>query len=356
MRVILLSILSITLLPGGTIYSVVDLGSFGGSSAIGYKINASGVVVGWSQTAVGNQNAFISTGNSLQPLAGLSGSDAYAYGINLSGTAVGTSYVDGQPHGTVWSAGSVTDLGSGIFATGINDAGVVIGSNGHAFALANGAYRDLGLLPGGDWSGAYGINDNGAVAGYGSIGSGAFRGFVWTPSGDMAELGTLGGANSYAMAINSSGAVAGQASLADGMLHAFTAIGAMMTDLGTLGGGSSYAYGINDSGAVVGYSWLNSGANPHAFLYQNGFMYDLNSLILPCGWELLGAYGINNAGQITGEGLFQGQKRAFRLDPISSISGPNSGPTTSSPDPDTGTLAVIGAGLVFLARIRIRKG
>src|SRR5437660_7681384 len=88
-----------------------------------------------------------------------------------------------------------------------------------------------------------------------------------------------------------------------------------MTDLGTLGG-SSYAYGINDSGTIVGYSWTPNSDHPHAFVYLNGMMIDLNSLIPSgAGWELLEAYGINNGGQIVGEGLLNGQSHAFRLDP-----------------------------------------
>ena len=61
----------------------------------------------------------------------------------------------------------------------------------------------------------------------------------------------------------------------------------MMIDLGTLGGGSSYAYGVNDSGEIVGYSWLANGGQS-AFLYDDGTMLDLNSL-LPSnsGWDLL---------------------------------------------------------------------
>jgi probable HAF family extracellular repeat protein len=45
-------------------------------------------------------------------------------------------------------------------------------------------------------------------------------------------------------------------------------------------------------------------------------MIDLNSLIpTGSGWQLLEAYGINNVGQIVGEGLLNGQAHAFLLDP-----------------------------------------
>jgi len=87
--------------------------------------------------------------------------------------------------------------------------------------------------------------------------------------------------------INNDGEVIGYASLSSGYEHAFSAIGAVMTDLGTLGG-SSFAYGINDSGAIVGYSWPTNGDNPDAFLYLNGMMVDLNSLI-PSGFGVASA-------------------------------------------------------------------
>jgi probable HAF family extracellular repeat protein len=65
---------------------------------------------------------------------------------------------------------------------------------------------------------------------------------------------------------------------------------------------------------VVGRS-QNAGSEMRAFLYS-GSMLDLNSLLPPgSGWTLVDATGINNAGQITGTGLSQGQVRAFLLTP-----------------------------------------
>jgi probable HAF family extracellular repeat protein len=84
-----------------------------------------------------------------------------------------------------------------------------------------------------------------------------------------------------------------------------------ITDLGTLGGTSSRAKSINSLGQVVGGSRTVSGSN-HAFLWENGVMYDLNSS-LPAGsdWCLYGAEGINDAGQIVGNGSRDGQGSAF---------------------------------------------
>jgi hypothetical protein len=45
-------------------------------------------------------------------------------------------------------------------------------------------------------------------------------------------------------------------------------------------------------------------------------MQDLNKMISPrSGWVLLQANGINDAGQIVGDGLFHGQSHAFLLTP-----------------------------------------
>lgn len=297
-------------------YSVNDLGTLGSSSAIGFKINDAGTAIGWAETVYGYPQAFKSAnGGALQTLPSIATSDSYALGINSAGVIAGTAYVNGQPHGVIWNGSGTTDLGAGMFVTGINDAGTVIGGNGHAFVLINGIYHDLGVLPGGDWSSASGINNAGAVVGDSSVAGGNFRGFVWTPQSGMTPLGTFGGANSHATGINASGEVAGFATLSSGYEHAFSAVGAVMSDLGTLGG-SSFAYGINNSGEIVGYSWPTNGSEPHAFVYVNGLMLDLNALIPSgSGWELLEAYGVNNAGQIVGEGLWNGQSHAFLLDP-----------------------------------------
>src|SRR5258708_4209127 len=141
MKTIILLAAFTSALSAGTIYTVTDLGSLGGSSAVGFKINNSGTVAGWAQTASGDQHAFVANGAGLQDLSPSFGSDTFASGINAYGVIAGTSYENGQAHGTIWTASGSSDLGPGIFATGINNAGVVIGGNGHAFLLSHGDYR-----------------------------------------------------------------------------------------------------------------------------------------------------------------------------------------------------------------------
>ncbi len=293
------------------IYTVASLGGLVAGPSTGYAINSSGTVAGSAQNASGNQQAFVSTPSGLQGLPSGS-STSYAYGINNSGTVVGTTYSNGQAYGTIWSGSSTTQLGAGSYAIAINNSGEVAGGNGEAFVARNGQVQDLTTQPGFDWSAAYGINDAGTVVGDGQLTNGTFQAIVWSPDGGISLLGTFGGPNSQATGINDNGEVVGFASLPSGYENAFSVVDAVMTDLGTLGE-SSFAYGVNNNGEVVGYSYLADG-DQHAFLYNDGTMLDLNSLIPSnSGWDLLAAYGINDVGQITGVGLYDGQLTAFLL-------------------------------------------
>jgi hypothetical protein len=66
------------------------------------------------------------------------------------------------------------------------------------------------------------------------------------------------------------------------------------------------ANAINDHGVIVG--------NP-AFRYQGSSVIDLNSLVAGSGWTLLTATGINNSGQIVGQGIINGTRRGYLLTP-----------------------------------------
>lgn len=325
------------------IYTVAGLGT---GVSTGYAINSSGTVAGSMENASGINQAFVSTPAGPDALSS-SGAESYGYGINNAGTVVGTTYINGQAVGTIWSGTGTTLLGAGSYAMAINNLGEVVGGNGNAFADVNGMVQELETGAGIGWSAAYGVNDSGTVVGDGQLSNGMFRAMVWSPAGAMTLLGTLGGVSSQATAVANSGEVVGFASLANGYQNAFAWNGGALQDLGTLGL-SSYAYGVNDSGEAVGYSYLADGAQ-HAFLYDDGVMLDLNALIpANSGWELLAAYGINDAGQITGVGLYDGQLTAFLLtDPPPPTMDP-----PAVPEPHELWILLAAAALIALVRLR----
>lgn len=337
-----------SLATAGPIYKITDLGSLGGASAASYGLSPSGLVVGAASTPFGYMHAFLATNAGMTDLTiGTGATEGAGSGVNGTGQIAGTQYTGGQAYATLWTNGVPQAIGgAGSYAMAIGDAGQVTGmfttpgGQGHAFLDANGVLQDLGTLPGGTWSSGYAVNGANQVAGYGDVGGGSFRAYIWSPGSGYLLLGTLGGTSSYALAINDSGQAAGTAQLSSGYVHAFVSNGATLEDLGTLGGASSYAYGIDSQGDVIGYSWLSGAGDPHAFLYVNGVMIDLNGAIgNSTGWVLTQAYAINNAGQIVGAGLFNGTEHAFLLD-----AQPQNDPISSIPEPRTWT--AVAGGLV----------
>lgn len=76
-------------------------------------------------------------------------------------------------------------------------------------------------------------------------------------------------------------------------------------------GAYSDGYAINDEGQVTGHS--DSLGGPHAFLYRDGQMVDLNGLIDPTlGITLTDATGINDHGHI----VANGGSHAYLLTPV----------------------------------------
>lgn len=377
-------------------------------------INASGSVVGYSGEYTSGagflgQHAFLwtptsanATTGTMSYLGGLPGVYCFSpehtvgglttpagYGllptvpsdINSAGQVVGSSNTspDGTcpnttVHAALWSNGSVTDLGipppgsaalsSYSYATGINDAGKIVGyvqtgSNADAW-LYDGSFHDLGYLP----SSAFApyvlsfavpskINNGGTLVGTSYLpnltGLLAFAHSGTGPLQAADALGTLGGSTSAATSINAAGRFVGASAAASGGVHAFlTNKSGQMVDLGTASmapGSNSNALAVNKLNSVVGWSdvdlsavWQSFVTGQHAVLWQNGGnLIDLNNLLDPllkppfgtsnmfgptvacphiqC-WELLTATGINDLGQIVGEALVVNQGEGLMPDPI----------------------------------------
>lgn len=243
---------------------------------------------------------------------------ARVHGINATGQAVGqTGYPHGgDTHAFFWEKqGGMRDLGTlpgGDFsaAFAINDIGVVVGTSNTAtkmhgfFWTAAGGLHDLGTLAGSDSSQAYGINNKGQIAG--ASGSHAV---IWdTATGVIQDLGTLGGNSSEAHAINNLGQVVGMSQASDGSAHAFLFSNGAMQDLGTLPGDTeSRADHINDSGMIVGASTGSSGVRAF-FWSKSGGMEPIGSLT---GGDYSEAFGVNSQGQVVGESGSSLGTRAF---------------------------------------------
>jgi uncharacterized protein (TIGR03437 family) len=303
---------------------ITDLGTLGGVTSRAYGINASGQVVGFSNTVEGKMHAFLWNGTALRDLGTLPGSsESFGYAINDLGQIVGSSSNLGsvKPRAFLWQNNQMTDIGE-FSPRAINKNGDIAGSlqvkrnniewNEHACLRRNGTLTDLGTL-GGNFSYAYSINDAAQVVGIsGTRDDASTRAVLWN-NGAITDLGTLGGLNSQAYAIGNGGQVVGFAGLPDELPHAalFTLNGsggiASKTDIGALSGGYSYGYAANSNGQIVG-------TNGHAVIWQNGMLSDLNDALPPdSGWVLEAATAINDKGQITGWGKYNGFTHAFLL-------------------------------------------
>lgn len=129
--------------------------------------------------------------------------------------------------------------------------------------------QDLGPLPGGNFSQAGFVNNNGFVAGVAGAADGTQHAAIWRGSGivDAVKRG-LGGPNSFALSINEFGVADGQAesSEKDPYNENFCAYGTglkclpfvwrfgSLRQLPTLGGNNASVGNINNRGEVTGYA------------------------------------------------------------------------------------------------------
>ncbi len=257
---------------------------------------------------------------------------------------------NGQQHGFLLREGVLIDLGVLGFnpfnigpvsqATAVNDVGQVVGrshhaltshhDDHHAFLWQSGTLIDLGSLNGPfGISQANAINNHGHVVGHTSTPQSQFNAFIWR-NGVMTNLDAGSGGRSFANAINDSGQIVGSRwSNLHSRERATMWVEGAPIDLHTLPNNFSYALDINSSGQVVGYYGDTA---YRAFIWQNGVMTDLNTLVtLPAGWVIRSAVGINDAGQIIGE-VWEGVtlRHGVLLSPFPIVPADSIPPTTSA--------------------------
>ncbi len=120
------------------------------------------------------------------------------------------------------------------------------------------------------------------------------------------------------------------------------------------GDSQSTPEGINNAGQVVGISYnaLNGGSSWQGFLYQNGTMTNLTSLLPPgTGWKVTSGIAINDQGQILAlANSANGVEHTILLTPPNLPASPDA-VFPLMPVPEPSTLVVFGViGLALAAR------
>ncbi len=284
----------------------------GGPNSAAFGVNELGVTVGEAETSTPNSEDFCGfnafgfpsstacvpflwqNGVGMAALPTLGGANGVANKINLRGQVAGYAENQTQLEGcpvfqflpVIWTDATIKQLpmyaGDQVAAAwAINDEGQAVGISGPCAAFD----PNLGLY----------MVDSHAL--------------LWE-NGEVTNLGNLGGdgnfGGNHACAINNLGQVVGHSDLTgDTTFHAYiwTRVTGMK-DIGTLSGDfASLSLGINDGSTVVGTSFSSS-FSPRAFVWENGVMTDLNTLV-PSGSALylLFAENINASGEIVGYGV-----------------------------------------------------
>ena len=274
-------------------------GASSGTGTGASGINATAEVVGSYSSGTGAQG-YLYDGGTYTNLTNL-GSVTLPQAINAGGQIVGYYVVGTTYHGFFYSNGTYTTLddphaGSGIvalgtLATGINDAGQIVGVYednsfvSHYFLYSGGAFTTLpivGAVASGlvqtalSYVSDININDNGQIAGNYQDAAQTEHGFLYSnsngtyitltdPSAGVGfQFGTV------ATGINAAGEVAGYYVDSSGAAHGFVYDNGTFTDVsnpsaGVGAGQGTFLTGINATGEVIG-NYVDSAGAQHDFL------------------------------------------------------------------------------------------
>ncbi|MGA2741530.1 MAG: DUF3466 family protein [Bryobacteraceae bacterium] len=243
------------------------LPTLGGNNGFAAGDNSLGQIAGWAETTTHDPTCVPPQVLQFLPVVYGPGQDQIRQLPPLSG----------DPDG---AAVAINDLGQVVGISGTCGTAVGGSTAAHAVLWENGTPTNIGNLGGVAWNTPTAINNHGVIVGFSdlpgdSAASPNYHAFIWTKSGGIVDLGTLPG-DSF-----------------------------------------SIAWGINEQGQVAGQS-INASGSSRAFLWQNGVMTDLNTLVAAGPLSLVYANDINDAGEIVGgaSNSATGDSPAFLAVPI----------------------------------------
>jgi probable HAF family extracellular repeat protein len=276
----------------------LPLGTLGGkNSSINWNgINDPGEAVGMSETSVPDPN----------------GEDLCGFGTHL--TCLPFFWQNGHMYplptvgGNNGQASAVNNFGqvAGYAENGAVDSTCPTGFTNNRVDLpvmwTKGIAQPLATI-GTDKDGvAFGINNQGQAVGFSGTCIAVNYAVLWE-NGTATALPDLGTPGAIAYAINGHNQIVGQAVNSEGTALAAIWENNTVRSLSILlpGDVASFATSINNRGQVVGSSFDSTSSWSHGLLWQNGRMYDLNTLF-PASSNLyvISASNINESGQIAG--------------------------------------------------------
>jgi uncharacterized membrane protein len=310
------------------LYTITDLGTLSGqSSSVATSINNQGQVVGISYNGSDGYFASQTGGPADPPRFAVTGDGSQSF-LYSNGQTTPISPIGGL-------AMSINNLGQvvgGPYAS-INDSGQYIGGTGSGVYNTSYSLPDQLVSGGTTTTLAYfaplAINNAGQIAGsaYAAVGPSGNAAAVYQNGQVKLLLSTpINGQESAAVAINQKGDIlftvwqqGGSPQASSFLYHADNGT---MTNLSSLAGGSTFiAAALNDNGQAVG----------NGYIYNSGTIETLASLFpISSRWTNLNATGINDSGQIVGQGTYDGQQVAFLMTP------------DAIETPEPGTLAIWG--------------
>jgi probable HAF family extracellular repeat protein len=313
-----------------------DLGTLpGGASSAAFWINSKGWITGNSENGETDPlipglpeiRAVLWKDGTIRDLGTLGGNTSFAQAINDRGQVTGLAlngtpdpysyyylYLHGSSGGTqtrgfVWDEETgMQDIGTlggaNAFPSVMNDRGQVAGFSDTSFIAdpnvgipplhpflweKEKGMKDLGSFGGVETASVNGLNERGQVVGGLFLpGEQQIHPFLWSGK-KLIDLTTApfgGPGNGEARWINEGGEIVGGAELAlpcadrEFQMHGFLWKTGVMMDLGmTAGNPNSQADFINSKTQIVGGSFSCEFGSPTAFLWEDGSMVDLNTLI-----------------------------------------------------------------------------